>query len=89
MTSPDVIRGALLFEQSYLFLFMASAVGTAVDEAVHLCDPGDGSSLARARDCYQRRLAAIGRAWARCLAELGPSRRSVGCPSKWLERMPQ
>jgi uncharacterized membrane protein YedE/YeeE len=29
MTSPDVIRGALLLEQSYLFLFMASAVGTA------------------------------------------------------------
>jgi uncharacterized membrane protein YedE/YeeE len=26
MTSPDVIRGALLFEQSYLFLFFASAV---------------------------------------------------------------
>jgi uncharacterized membrane protein YedE/YeeE len=29
MTSPDVIRGALLFEQSYLFLFFASAVATA------------------------------------------------------------
>jgi uncharacterized protein len=29
MTSPDVIRGALLFEHSYLFLFFASAVGTA------------------------------------------------------------
>jgi hypothetical protein len=26
MTAPNVIRGALLFEQSYLFLFMASAV---------------------------------------------------------------
>jgi uncharacterized protein len=26
MTSPNVIRGALLFEQSYLFLFMASAM---------------------------------------------------------------
>jgi uncharacterized membrane protein YedE/YeeE len=26
MTSPNVIRGALLFEHSYLFLFMASAV---------------------------------------------------------------
>jgi uncharacterized protein len=29
MTSPEVIRGALLFEQSYLFLFFASAVVTA------------------------------------------------------------
>ena len=29
MTSPVVIRQALLFEKSYLFLFMASAVGTA------------------------------------------------------------
>jgi hypothetical protein len=29
MTSPDVIRGALLFEQSYLFLFFAAAVFTA------------------------------------------------------------
>ena len=29
MTSPDVIRGALLFESSYLFLFFASAVFTA------------------------------------------------------------
>jgi uncharacterized membrane protein YedE/YeeE len=29
MTSPDVIRGALLFEESYLFLFFGSAVLTA------------------------------------------------------------
>jgi uncharacterized membrane protein YedE/YeeE len=29
MTSPDVIRGALLFEHGYLFLFMASAVAVA------------------------------------------------------------
>lgn len=29
MTSPVVIRQALLFEKSYLFLFFASAVGTA------------------------------------------------------------
>ena len=29
MTSPDVIRSALLFEDSYLFLFFASAVATA------------------------------------------------------------
>ena len=29
MTSPNVIRGALLFEDSYLFLMFASAVGTA------------------------------------------------------------
>lgn len=29
MTSPDVIREALLFKQSYLFLFFASAVATS------------------------------------------------------------
>jgi len=29
MMSPDVIRGALLFEDSYLFLFFGSAVTTA------------------------------------------------------------
>jgi uncharacterized membrane protein YedE/YeeE len=29
MTSPNVIRAALLFEQSYLFLFFASAVATS------------------------------------------------------------
>jgi uncharacterized membrane protein YedE/YeeE len=29
MTSPDVIRDALLFDDSYLFLFFGSAVGTA------------------------------------------------------------
>ncbi len=29
MTSPDVIRGALLLEESYLFLFFASAVAVA------------------------------------------------------------
>jgi uncharacterized membrane protein YedE/YeeE len=28
MTSPDVIRGALLFQSSYLYLFFASAVAT-------------------------------------------------------------
>ena len=29
MASPEVIRHALLFEQSYLFLMFASAVATA------------------------------------------------------------
>src|SRR5207302_11215850 len=29
MSSPDVIRGALLLEHSYLFLFFGSAVATA------------------------------------------------------------
>jgi hypothetical protein len=35
------------------------ATAPAVDAAVRLCDPGDGSSLARARECYQRRLLAL------------------------------
>ena len=30
MSSPEVIRKALLFEQSYLFLFMFSAIATAM-----------------------------------------------------------
>jgi hypothetical protein len=34
----------------------AAAVRTQVDAAVKLCDPGDGSSIARATDCYERRL---------------------------------
>ena len=29
MSDPDVIRGALLFQEAYLFLFFASAVATA------------------------------------------------------------
>lgn len=29
MSDPDVVRGALLFEQSYMFLFFAAAVSTA------------------------------------------------------------
>jgi len=29
MSDPDVIRGALLFKESYLFLFFASGVGSA------------------------------------------------------------
>ena len=35
------------------------AVGADVAGAVRLCDPGEGSSLARARECYQRRLLAL------------------------------
>ena len=35
MSDPDVIRGALLFKESYLFLFFASAVLTATI-GVHL-----------------------------------------------------
>ncbi len=35
MSDPDVIRGALLFKESYLFLFFASAVLTAT-VGVHL-----------------------------------------------------
>ena len=31
MSDPDVIRGALLFQEAYLFLFFASAVLDAID----------------------------------------------------------
>ena len=34
----------------------APSVGPEVDAAVRLCDPGDGSSLAQATTCYERRL---------------------------------
>jgi hypothetical protein len=37
----------------------ADGPGPGVEAAVRLCDPGDGSSLARARECYQRRLLAL------------------------------
>jgi len=30
--------------------------GTGLEAAIRTCDPGEGSSLARARECYQRRL---------------------------------
>jgi hypothetical protein len=37
----------------------ADTPAAAVDAVVRLCDPGDGSSIARARECYQRRLLAL------------------------------
>jgi hypothetical protein len=37
----------------------SDGTATTIDAAVRLCDPGDGSSLARARECYQRRLLAL------------------------------
>jgi hypothetical protein len=37
----------------------ADTVGPGVAAAVRLCDPGDGSSVDRARECYQRRLLAL------------------------------
>src|SRR3954465_3063458 len=37
----------------------AQEVGAGVAAAIRICDPGEGSSLARARECYQRRLLAV------------------------------
>jgi hypothetical protein len=45
-------------------------VSEGVDAAVRLCDPGDGSSIARATACYQRRLLALVSAGGETTSEL-------------------
>ncbi|HWH94150.1 MAG TPA: DUF6691 family protein [Baekduia sp.] len=61
MASPEIIRHALLFEQSYLFLMFASAVTTAwVGQALLRRRPGrraalTGQRLTYTRDRVQRR----------------------------------
>jgi uncharacterized membrane protein YedE/YeeE len=61
MASPEVIRGALLFEQSYLFLMFASAVATAWIGLALLRRGGErrailtGERLTFSRDRVQRR----------------------------------
>src|SRR5207302_7096025 len=60
MSSPDVIRGALLLEHSYLFLFFASAVGTAAIGLAIVRRVGGravltGTPIAWARERVERR----------------------------------
>jgi uncharacterized membrane protein YedE/YeeE len=54
MASPDVIRGALLFEQSYLFLMFASAVLTATAGLAVLRRVRDRAALTGAPLTYVR-----------------------------------
>jgi hypothetical protein len=66
-TAPVVWKTLLLATLALLLSACGSShhatapddTGPAVEAAVRLCDPGDGSSLARARECYQRRLLAL------------------------------
>jgi hypothetical protein len=48
----------------------APGVKEGIEAAVRICDPGEGSSLARARECYQRRLLAVVSAAGAPAAEL-------------------
>jgi len=55
----------------------APSVGDGVARAVRLCDPGDGSSQARARECYQRRLLTLVSAGGEPAGELPQIDRAV------------
>jgi hypothetical protein len=48
----------------------APGVSGGIQAAIRVCDPGEGSSLARARECYQRRLLAVVSAAGAPAAEL-------------------
>jgi uncharacterized membrane protein YedE/YeeE len=90
MSDPDVIRGALLFKQSYLFLFFAAAVLTAT-VGVHLLrrrralltsEPIDWeSTLVRRRHIVGSVLFGIG--WAVADACPGPIATQVGQGVVW------
>jgi uncharacterized membrane protein YedE/YeeE len=84
MTSPDVIRGALLFEQSYLFLFFASAVLTAA-AGTELLRRRRGTPVARER--IERRhiagAAIFGLGWAVTDACPGPVATQLGQGIGW------
>jgi len=48
----------------------APGVAGGIQAVIRVCDPGEGSSLARARECYQRRLLAVVSAAGAPAAEL-------------------
>jgi hypothetical protein len=48
----------------------APGLEAGIQAAIRICDPGEGSSLARARECYQRRLLAVVSAAGAPAAEL-------------------
>jgi uncharacterized membrane protein YedE/YeeE len=93
MVSPDVIRGALLFEQSYLFLMFASAVATAwIGLALLRRREGrralvSGDRLTFAREPVRRRhitgALLFGLGWAVADACPGPMAAQIGQGIPW------
>jgi uncharacterized membrane protein YedE/YeeE len=92
MSDPDVIRGALLFEEAYLFLFFASAVLVAT-AGVHLLRRGRARALLTGervdwqREAPQRRHVVgsvlFGGGWALADACPGPIATQVGQGIGW------
>lgn len=92
MVSPDVIRGALLLEQSYLFLFFASAVlvaavGVELLRRRHARALVTGAPIAWPRDRPERRhivgSAIFGVGWGVANACPGPVAAQVGQGMLW------
>lgn len=92
MTSPSVIRQALLFERSYLFLFFASAVlvaaaGLAVLRRVSVRAPFTGTPVQWTRDPPARRhivgSVLFGLGWGIADACPGPIATQVGQGIAW------
>jgi len=92
MSDPDVIRGALLFHEAYLFLFFASAVLVAT-AGVHLLRRGRARALLTGErvdwqpEAPQRRHVAgsvlFGSGWALADACPGPIATQVGQGIAW------
>lgn len=92
MVSPDVIRGALLLEQSYLFLFFASAVlvsavGVELLRRRHVRALLTGGPVGWARERPERRhivgSAIFGVGWGVANACPGPVAAQVGQGMLW------
>jgi uncharacterized membrane protein YedE/YeeE len=84
MTSPDVIRDALLFEDSYLFLFFASAVVTAAI-GLRLLRGGTGISWETPRPARRHIVGSLvfGLGWGLADACPGPVATQVGQGIGW------
>jgi uncharacterized protein len=84
MTSPEVIREALLFEDSYLFLFFASAVATAAI-GLRLLRRGAGVSWRTARPQRRHIVGSLvfGVGWGVADACPGPVATQVGQGIGW------
>ncbi len=92
MSDPDVIRGALLFEQSYMFLFFATAVATAAigvrlvrrfRERAVLADAPIGWTRARPRREHVVGSLLFGTGWGLTGACPGPVATQVGQGIGW------
>ena len=90
MSSPDVIRGALLLEQSYLFLFFASAVlvataGTELLRRRARASPSTGRGPSASTTSARRSSASAGRSPtpAPARSQRSSARRSAGPCSRW------